>query len=277
MMRGENNHQYGLKGYKNASWKSDTKISSYGYRLVRCLDHPMRNIDDFVFEHRLVAEAYLLTPETSIIIDGKSYLSPDYVVHHIDGDRLNNDVSNLRIMTLSEHCRLHRLQEGDENMVINFAKMHPDVIMPSKRDEDGCLDIYAFFEEDSIVIQPHETKLIPTGLKSAFSPSYQVFLKERGSTGVKGIGQRAGVIDSGYRGEWLVPITNHNDRPVIIIKKECLHEKASGGCIIYPYEKAICQAAIIPVPPVTIVPVSEEIIMGMESQRGEGKLGSSGK
>ena len=47
-------------------------------------------------------------------------------------------------MTLSEHCRLHRLQEGDENMVINFAKMHPDVIMPSKRDEDGCLDHECF-------------------------------------------------------------------------------------------------------------------------------------
>ncbi len=31
-----------------------------------------------------------------------------YVVHHIDGDKLNNDVSNLEIMTEEEHNRLHR-------------------------------------------------------------------------------------------------------------------------------------------------------------------------
>ena len=34
-------------------------------------------------------------------------LRQDEVVHHIDGDKRNNDVSNLQVMTRSEHARLH--------------------------------------------------------------------------------------------------------------------------------------------------------------------------
>ena len=106
-MKGEGNHQFGLKGSKNASWKSDEKISSYGYRLIRKLDHPFKNIDDFVFEHRLTAEQYLLNDENSVVINGKMYLSPDYIVHHIDFDRLNNNPNNLLVMTEPEHMSLH--------------------------------------------------------------------------------------------------------------------------------------------------------------------------
>lgn len=32
-------------------------------------------------------------------------------VHHIDGDKTNNEVSNLQLLTLSEHASLHRLEE----------------------------------------------------------------------------------------------------------------------------------------------------------------------
>lgn len=110
---GENNPNFGNKGRKNPIWKSDTRISQYGYILVRREDHPFKNCDGFVFEHRLVAEQYLLTPETTIIINGKKYLSPDYIVHHKDHNRKNNDVSNLEIMTLSQHMHLHQ-QERKE-------------------------------------------------------------------------------------------------------------------------------------------------------------------
>lgn len=36
------------------------------------------------------------------------------VVHHIDGNRLNNALSNLMLMSSSEHARLHRLQESEK-------------------------------------------------------------------------------------------------------------------------------------------------------------------
>jgi hypothetical protein len=106
-MKGNGNHQYGLRGNLNSSWKSDERISYYGYKLIRCLDHPFKNCDGFVFEHRLVAEKFLLDDTNSVMIDGKLYLSPDYDVHHIDFNRLNNDPSNLLVITRSDHAQLH--------------------------------------------------------------------------------------------------------------------------------------------------------------------------
>lgn len=163
--------------------------------------------------------------------------------------------------------------------IVLFAKLYDDARIPTKRDEDGCFDIYPHFESEHMYFEPNETRMVPTGLISAFDSSYQVFLKERGSTGTKGIGQRAGVIDSGYRGEWLVPVTNHNSKPLIITKETS--ESALGALtnnyVVYPYSKAICQAAVIPVPAVHIEEVSPNTVRSIPSDRGEGKLGSSGK
>jgi hypothetical protein len=107
MMSGEKNHQYGLKGELNASFKSNTKINIFGYELTRCPDHPFKNCNDFVLTHRLVAEKYLLDITNSVIINGVSYLRPDLDVHHKDFNRLNNLPTNLMVMTRSNHSALH--------------------------------------------------------------------------------------------------------------------------------------------------------------------------
>lgn len=107
-MMGRGNHQYGIKGRKNSSWKSDQKISKFGYRMVRRADHPFRGYDDFVFEHRLIAEECLLTNENSVMVFGKRYLSPDYVVHHKNGNRTDNRPENLVVMKLSDHSSMHQ-------------------------------------------------------------------------------------------------------------------------------------------------------------------------
>ena len=48
--------------------------------------------------HRAVFEFY----------SGCVISSDDYAVHHIDCDKSNNDISNLQLLTHSEHARLHR-------------------------------------------------------------------------------------------------------------------------------------------------------------------------
>lgn len=154
-----------------------------------------------------------------------------------------------------------------------FARTKECGQIPTKRAEDAGYDIYPAFDEDYICIVPHETKMIPTGICSAFSSDYVAILKERGSTGTKGIGQRCGVIDSGYRGEWMVPITNHNDVPLYIAKNG--HDLFEG--IVYPYHKAICQALLMPVIHAESVEKTVEEINLVQSERGTGKLGSSGK
>lgn len=164
------------------------------------------------------------------------------------------------------------------DQTIYFAKMKEGAVIPSKRVEDGAFDIYACFEEDYITIAPHETKMIPTGLASAFSPNYVAILKERGSNGSKGIGQRAGVVDSGYRGEWFVPLTNHNEALVVIMKESYVDRQGDfSNAIIYPYEKGISQCIMVEVPKLHTTEITYEQLLKFESERGTGALGSSGK
>ena len=129
---------------------------------------------------------------------------------------------------------------------------------------------------------PHETKMIPSGIASVIPEDYVFILEERSSTGIKGISQRCGVIDSGYRGSWGIPLTNTNDIPVIISKikdKEEIAEEILGTdkFILYPYEKAISQAVLLPVPRTNIEEISYEELQTYKSERGTGRLGSSGK
>ena len=160
---------------------------------------------------------------------------------------------------------------------VRFAKVKPDAIIPSKRLEDAGMDVYACFDEDYLVIPPHQTVLVPTGIASACSVDYVFLLRERGSNGSKGLAQRAGVIDSGYRGEWFVPLTNTNSVAMVIVKTcvelPLIYENAK----LYPYEKGIAQALVVPVPRLAIEEMPYENLQQIPSERGTGALGSSGK
>lgn len=165
---------------------------------------------------------------------------------------------------------------------VKFAKVRLEAKIPSKRDEDMGFDIYACFDEDYIQFLPHETKLVPTGIASCCEPEYGFVLRERGSTGSKGIALRAGVIDSGYRNEWFVGLTNTTDKVLYISKlnAEELYLSFVGdfkNMIVYPYEKAIAQALLVPVPKVNVEEISYEELQNIKSERGFGALGSSGK
>ena len=163
---------------------------------------------------------------------------------------------------------------------ILFAKVDKHATIPSKRDEDAGYDIYPCFDEDYRVIMPHETVMIPTGIASAFDKSWYVQIQERGSTGSKGIKYGAGVIDSGYRGEWWIPITNTNTVPVVISKlseKETRTISRLYNCIFYPYSKAIAQFLILPVPVMRVHETTMYDLLSHESKRGTDCLGSSNK
>jgi len=158
---------------------------------------------------------------------------------------------------------------------VYFAKVNKYATIPSKADEDMGYDIYACFDQVEIAIQPGEIKLIPTGIASACNEDYGFILKERGSTGTKGMSQRCGVIDSGYRNEWFVPINNTSNKVIIITKNE---DRAMADYEqYYSYSKAICQALLIPVPKTEIIELTATELKRIPSKRGMGHLGSSGK
>lgn len=162
-------------------------------------------------------------------------------------------------------------------MQVQISRLRPEAKIPNKRNEDAGFDLYPCFDEDYIIILPHKTKLIPTGLATAFSPDYVMLLRERGSTGAKGMALRSGVVDSGYRGEIFVGITNTNDFPIVVLKNMEDKSWEKHHYIIYPYEKAIAQAIFIEPPKVQFEEIDYDDLMKIESERGIGKLGSSKK
>lgn len=73
-------------GENNPNWKGGRMIDKHGYMLVFCPNHPNCNRHGYVREHRLVMEQRL-----------DRYLGPKEVVHHIDRNRQNNDIENLKL------------------------------------------------------------------------------------------------------------------------------------------------------------------------------------
>ena len=159
---------------------------------------------------------------------------------------------------------------------IQFAKLRPGAKIPSKRDEDSDYDLYACFDDEEFVIPAFSTRLVPTGLISAFDASLGVKFEERGSnTKWCGIVQ-AGVIDSGYRGEWLCAVYNGNPVPVHITKAVGEVQRLEDKVLV-PYSKAICQFHVREILPVNVQEHTADEILSIKSARGAGKLGSSGK
>lgn len=156
-----------------------------------------------------------------------------------------------------------------------FAKEHPCATIPSKREEDAGYDLFPCFDEEQIWIRPHESKLIPTGLVSAFDPGFVMIVKERGSTATRNMQVGAGVIDSGFRGNIFVSIYNGNNHDVVITKD--VSRIYNCDTIVYPYNKAIGQAIMVEVPRMTVKEITLEEIMEIESERGTGMIGSSGR
>jgi dUTP pyrophosphatase len=161
--------------------------------------------------------------------------------------------------------------------VIYFSKVSGnDAIIPSKREEDAGFDIYACFEASEIIISPHQIIMIPTGIATAFSNNYVLIIKERSSTGSKGMSVRMGVIDSGYRGEIFIAINNTSSKTIVIKKDDSLYEENEND-VIYDYKKAIAQAILIPVPKVQSKEISYDELKEFSSERAASFLGASGK
>lgn len=204
-------------------------------------------------------------------------------------------------------CQTEPVEQEMGRVKVLFAKLREDAIIPSKRDEDAGADLYPVFDESHIVVMPGETHLFATGLCSVIPGGYYAQFQERGSTGSKGIKFGAGVIDSGFRSEWFIPITNCNKFPLIVtdltvnnLAKELFTEEEIGEMameigatydecfaqicksikektILYPKSKAIAQYVLLPVPPQEIVETTPDVISSYGSERGNGALGSSGK
>lgn len=110
--KGENNHQYGLKGSLNSSFKGEV-LSRKNNRLMELKVYvPYRYDADKhgrVTLHRLIVEENWrqFNPNVFNVVGEQHILKKGYEVHHIDGNHNNNAIDNLAVLTKDEHRRLH--------------------------------------------------------------------------------------------------------------------------------------------------------------------------
>ena len=175
--------------------------------------------------------------------------------------------------------------EKSNKDVIFWAKMRDDARIPTKRVEDAGYDVWPCFDGDYFVIEPGKSRGIPTGVASAFSDDYYIQIEERSSMVKFGTKKSAGVMDSGYRGEYLIMTLNVADKPFVISKIdfEDMPENFEvdgktynkNNVTVCPYKKAICQAVLHIVPKVESKEISYEELLQIKSERMTGGFGSS--
>lgn len=87
----------------NPKWRGGT-TNDHGYLLIYNKDHPRKTKACYVYAHHLVMEQFL-----ERYLKYVSSMHPDNeVVHHINGDKTNNLLDNLSLMTVRTHNELHR-------------------------------------------------------------------------------------------------------------------------------------------------------------------------
>ena len=143
-------------------------------------------------------------------------------------------------------------------MIVNYKKLTKTAKEPTRGSEYSAgFDLYADIEED-IVIRPHETIKVGTGLAFELPENtFGAIFARSGIATKQGLGPSncVGVCDADYRGEYIV----------------ALHNDTSIPQIIKPQER-IAQMVLLPY----ISMEFNEVEMLSETVRGNGGFGSSG-
>ncbi len=102
-------------------------------------------------------------------------------------------------------------------MNIKVKKLHPDAIVPSfAHPGDAGMDLYSVEE---LVIKPGERRSVPTGIAIALPDGYVSLVWDKSGVSHKlGVKTLGGVLDCGYRGEYLIGLVNLGQEPFEIKK-----------------------------------------------------------
>lgn len=102
---------------------------------------------------------------------------------------------------------------------VAVRRMHPDAPLPSYAlDGDAGADLTTMVDVD---LAPGERALLPTGIAIALPAGYAGFVHPRSGLALRaglGLVNAPGTIDSGYRGEIMVIVVNHDPRNVIKLR-----------------------------------------------------------
>lgn len=144
-------------------------------------------------------------------------------------------------------------------MEIRFKKLNSHAKVPTRGSDCAAgWDLYACLESNSITIPAHETVKIGTGIATELPKgTFGAIFSRSGIATKQGLrpANCVGVIDSDYRGEYIVALHNDTDTPKTILN-----------------EARIAQLVLLPFLSMEFVEVEEL----NDTQRGEGGFASTG-
>lgn len=141
---------------------------------------------------------------------------------------------------------------------IPVKKLNPKAILPTYGSEEAAgADLYACLESP-VMIEPGKTVFIPTGIAMELPRGYAGLAYARSGLACKkdlAPANKVGVIDSDYRGEFMIALHNHGEQVRII-----------------EHGERIAQLVITPV----FTPGFTEVSELSDTERGTGGFGSTG-
>lgn len=104
-------------------------------------------------------------------------------------------------------------------MEIRFVRLKDNCLTPKRQtgESAGC-DLCACLPAPH-TLEPGEVFMVPLGFAAEIPPGYAGFVFSRSGLGSKRgvvVAQGVGVIDSDYRGEWMVPLRNLGNESYVI-------------------------------------------------------------
>ena len=142
---------------------------------------------------------------------------------------------------------------------LKLKKLRPQAVLPVRATSGSAgLDLSACIDAP-MTLAPGQRALVPTGLAAAIPAGAAGMIYARSSLGVKhgiALSNGVGVIDSDYRGEIRVGLTNLSDAPYTVMPGD-----------------RVAQLAVVPVVQAALERVEELDDTG----RGSGGFGSTGR
>lgn len=211
------------------------------------------------FQKQLLAQVELFP---ALEINEERQVIEDFLTTIRDDDTLSDNkkelIETMFHSTLQVFERL--LQCNRLSVTVQICKLSPNAIIPKYAHlTDAGADICAIEETK---IEPGETKIIKTGIAVSIPVGYEIQVRPRSGLSLRSglrIANAPGTIDSDYRGEIGVIMTNTNDIPYVIDEG-----------------MKIAQLVISPVPMIRWEEVETVEDLGITERQADG-FGSTGK
>ena len=145
------------------------------------------------------------------------------------------------------------IKKSESSVKIKIKKLHSDAVVPRyAHPGDAGMDLYSV---EDLVLKPKYRAKIKTGISIELPKGYVSLIWDKSGMGSKGIKVLGGVLDSGYRGEYIIMLVNLSSESLEIKKGQ-----------------KIAQLLIQKVE----TPKIEEVKELSETSRGLGGFGSTG-